>query len=273
MKKNKMLIKTAVAVAGITLTVSILFFTPLWGTAILLSLLSGFGCYELIAATGAVRETPVCVFAVCVAAFLPWLWYFRMQSVFLPLTAMTFLSAVFLFYAMREKGGMTKTIAYVCLSAIVVPSFFSLLLPVIQEENGKRLALIPFVAAWGADTGAQLFGRLLGKHKLAPTISPNKTVEGFGGGLLFGVLCMAVYSLVLFLIKAPVPTAPLLGFGFLGACAGTVGDLFFSYVKREHGIKDFSSLMPEHGGVMDRFDSVVFVIPLFYAYIRLSPLT
>ena len=67
----------------------------------------------------------------------------------------------------------------------------------------------------------------------------------------------------------PVPVVSLLAFGLLGAAFGTVGDLFFSYIKREHGLKDFGSLMPEHGGVLDRFDSVVFVIPLFYIYMNL----
>ena len=70
-------------------------------------------------------------------------------------------------------------------------------------------------------------------------------------------------------MKRPVHWLSLLGFGFVGALFGTVGDFFFSYIKREHKIKDFGALMPQHGGVMDRFDSVVFVIPLFYVWMQL----
>ena len=91
------------------------------------------------------------------------------------------------------------------------------------------------------------------------------------GGLLFGVMGMAVYAAVIRLMKRQAHWVSLLAFGLIGAVFGTVGDLFFSYVKREHGIKDFGALMPEHGGVMDRFDSFVFVAPLFYTYMLIFP--
>ena len=271
MKKKKMLIKVIVALAGISLTVSVLFFTPSWGTAILISFLCILCCYELCIPTGAIREKPVAVCGTLLAASLPWIWYFRLQDVLLPLAAVLFLTGCFLYYAAKGKGGQSKALAWLLLSSTVFPTFFSLLLPILASEHGKQIVLVPFIAAWSADTGAQLFGRCFGKRKLAPQISPNKTVAGFFGGLLFGMVGMAVYAAVICLLQRPVQRISLLAFGLVGALFGTAGDLFFSYVKREHGIKDFSSFMPEHGGVMDRFDSVVFVIPLFYAYLQAFP--
>lgn len=271
MKKHKMLLKVIVALTGIALTVLILFFTPLWGTAILLSFLCALCCYELCAATGAVKDRAVLIISMICAVGIPWLWYFGVQAAALPLAGLLLLTAVFLLDVFRGRMGNSKTQAFVFLSALVFPAFFAMLLPILDGEHGKQLVLIPFIASWSADTGAQLFGRCFGKRKLAPQISPNKTVAGFWGGLLFGVVGMAVYAVVICFMKRPVHWVSLLAFGLVGALFGTVGDLFFSYVKREHGIKDFGALMPEHGGVMDRFDSFVFVVPLFYAYMQLFP--
>ena len=271
-KKNHMLIKVAVALAGITLTVLVLFFTPLWGTAILLSFLSGMCCFELCIPTGAIREKPVVCGGVIVAVLLPWIWYFEIQSVALPLCALLLITGVFLYYAAKKENDRSKTIAWLFFSAILFPAFFSMLLPILASDGGKRLVLIPFIAAWSTDTGAQFAGRLFGKHKLAPQISPNKTVEGFFGGLFGGVLGMAVYLFVLRFMHREAPVVSLLAFGLVSALFATVGDLFFSYIKREHEIKDYGALMPEHGGVMDRFDSVVFVIPLLYMNIRIFPI-
>ena len=102
------------------------------------------------------------------------------------------LTFAFLYDAATGQYRSSKNIAYLFLASIVFPSFFSLLLLVLDGENGKRLVLLPFIAAWSADTGAQFGGRLFGKHKLAPQISPNKTVEGFLCGLIGGVLGVCV---------------------------------------------------------------------------------
>ena len=268
-KPGKMLIKILVALAGITLTVVILFFTPLWGTAILVCALSVMGCYELLVPTGVCQKPVPVIVCLLTATAVPWLRYFHVAETGTLLLSLCLLTFAFLYYAVTEHYHRSKCIAYMFLSSIVFPTFFSLLLPVLGDENGKRLILIPFIAAWSADTGAQFGGKLFGKHKLAPRISPNKTVEGFFCGLAGGVLGMAIYGIVIHCIGLDVSWLSLLCFGLLGAAFGTVGDLFFSYIKREHGIKDFASIMPEHGGILDRFDSVVFVLPLFYAYVQI----
>ncbi|MDO4847494.1 MAG: phosphatidate cytidylyltransferase [Clostridiaceae bacterium] len=223
MKKNKMLIKTAVALAGITLTVSILFFTPLWGTAILTCALSVMSCYELLVPTGVCQKPVPVIVCLLTAAAVPWLRYFDVAETGTLLFSLCLLTFAFLYSAAADQYHSSKTIAYLLLASIVFPSFFSLLLPVLDGENGKRIVLIPFIAAWSADTGAQFGGKIFGRHKLAPHISPNKTVEGFFCGLAGSVLGMAIFCLVIHIMGHDVSWLSLLCFGLLGAAFGTVG--------------------------------------------------
>lgn len=138
------------------------------------------------------------------------------------------------------------------------------LLP-IGETNlrvGQFIVLLPLLAAWGADTCALFAGMAFGKHKLAPVVSPKKTVEGAVGGVVGGALLVLLASVLLniFLdLEMPVWTAVLLGGA--GAVLGEIGDLSFSVIKRQTGIKDYGHIFPGHGGVLDRFDSVLFVAP------------
>lgn len=114
------------------------------------------------------------------------------------------------------------------------------------------------------DSFSQLWGRLLGNHKLCPHLSPGKTWEGLAGGF---VSTAAVSSLLDFLL--PGATLPqLVGLGLIIAASATAGDLLFSYIKRKIGIKDFSGILPGHGGILDRFDSLIVAAPVFY-WIRL----
>ena len=127
---------------------------------------------------------------------------------------------------------------------------------------GQFIVLLPLLAAWGADTCALFAGMAFGKHKLAPVVSPKKTVEGAVGGVVGGALLVLLAALLLniFLdLDMPIWTAVLLGGA--GAVLGEIGDLSFSVIKRQTGIKDYGHIFPGHGGVLDRFDSVLFVAP------------
>ena len=119
------------------------------------------------------------------------------------------------------------------------------------------------VCVWMTDTGAYLVGRKWGKHKLAPALSPNKTVEGSLGGLALALLTGALFGLWIHL-----PLRDGLAVGLIAGVMGQVGDLFESALKREIGIKDFGGIMPGHGGALDRFDSLLFVTPLAFCYLH-----
>jgi phosphatidate cytidylyltransferase len=130
-------------------------------------------------------------------------------------------------------------------------------------RRGAWLVLFIMFAVWAADTGGYLVGRKWGKHKLAPTLSPGKSWEGFFAGMAASlVMCLAMGLAV---------GARWEHMMILGVCisiAGTVGDLAESAMKRDIGIKDFGSILPGHGGILDRFDGLLFAAPLFYYYIK-----
>lgn len=135
-------------------------------------------------------------------------------------------------------------------------------------DNGRLLVVLAFLGAWLPDTFAYFAGRFFGKHKLIPQVSPKKTVEGSVGAVLGAVITFAVYGLIL-------------QFGFdyrvnylwlslLSLACGVVsqfGDLSASVIKRECGKKDFGNLIPGHGGMLDRIDSLVFIAPLVYYFL------
>lgn len=136
---------------------------------------------------------------------------------------------------------------------------------------GLHLLFISFICAWISDTGAYFCGCLLGKHKLIPDISPKKTVEGAIGGVLCSALGGIVFALIEQFVFKNTPNYVLLAIvcGF-GAVAGQLGDLVASLMKRKFNIKDFSNIMPGHGGITDRFDSVMLTAPYTYYMIMLA---
>ncbi len=143
---------------------------------------------------------------------------------------------------------------------------------------GIYYTLLAFGLAWLTDTGAYLFGITLGRHKLAPKISPKKTVEGAVGGVGFCILTVWILSLLyqwicvgIWQIRLEVDYTLLLFLTPVGSLLSMLGDLSASLIKRQCGVKDYGSLMPGHGGIMDRFDSVFFVLPFLYLFVRLFP--
>ncbi|EXU75706.1 MULTISPECIES: phosphatidate cytidylyltransferase [Erwinia] len=147
----------------------------------------------------------------------------------------------------------------------IVPFFWSML--TLRQYNyeadhfaGAWWLLYVMFLVWGADSGAYLFGRLFGRHKLAPKVSPGKTWEGFFGGLAASALIAWLFSLWAPLM---VPTSTLLVCSVGAALASVLGDLSESMFKREAGIKDSGNLIPGHGGIMDRIDSLTAAVPVF----------
>lgn len=136
--------------------------------------------------------------------------------------------------------------------------------PIGDLSQGCALLWVAFVGTWASDTFAFFTGSFCGRHKLCPEISPNKTIEGFAGGLAGTVLVtMGLGRLFSFDLLG------MLVLGILIALAATVGDLVESSIKRYTGIKDSGSLIPGHGGVLDRFDSIMFTVPLVYYYAQI----
>jgi phosphatidate cytidylyltransferase len=136
-------------------------------------------------------------------------------------------------------------------------------MPFRWADQGAWLVLFVAACVWMTDTGAYFVGKAFGKHKLAPRLSPGKTIEGSLGGLGAALLTGALFGLWIHL-----PLRDGLAVGFIAGTMGQVGDLFESGLKREIGLKDFGSIMPGHGGALDRFDSLLFVAPLAFCYLH-----
>lgn len=139
--------------------------------------------------------------------------------------------------------------------------------------GGLAVVMLLLVIAWMSDTGAYFTGVLFGKHKMAPVISPKKTWEGFLGGWVFSVVCSALLAVICtwaYDRTLIFHAGEFALFAAILAPLSVLGDLFASLIKRRCGIKDYGNIMPGHGGVMDRFDSVVFIAPLLYAVLLLG---
>jgi phosphatidate cytidylyltransferase len=139
-------------------------------------------------------------------------------------------------------------------------------LPLLRREHGAWWVMVVFVVTFANDTGAYFAGRALGRHKLAPTISPGKTVEGAIGGLLMGVFALSVQRVFFF------PGLTIFDVVVIGVAAGILGpagDLTESMLKRAVGAKDSGRLIPGHGGILDRIDALLFVGAYVFLHTRL----
>ena len=168
---------------------------------------------------------------------------------------------IFMVASVAEYPKRSYVDGFLSFSGVVyIAVLFSFLFFVRDKENGFSYIWFLFWSAWGSDTCAYLFGRAFGRHKLVPKLSPNKTVEGAVGGVLGAmILCMVYGYLVRNAIGLETGKVLLLSgcIGFFGAILGQIGDLFSSSIKRFVEIKDFGKLIPGHGGILDRFDSIL----------------
>ena len=133
-------------------------------------------------------------------------------------------------------------------------------------ENGVYLAFLIFICSWGCDTCAYCVGVLIGKHKMAPVLSPKKSIEGAVGGVVGTALLTVIYTSV-FRTQMGLDTRSIVVLAVISAVAGLismVGDLTASAIKRNYDIKDYGTLIPGHGGIMDRFDSMMITAPIIY---------
>jgi phosphatidate cytidylyltransferase len=218
------------------------------------------GAWEWAGLAGANGAALRSVYVLAVAAGM-WLgWQFTADTtalfVFLRGAALWWLAAFFWIVLAPQRGG--KMAAALVGWAVLVSAAVSLARLVVLEPNGRALLLFMIVLIVAADVGAYFGGRRLGRNKLAPRVSPGKTWEGFAAGMLAATAVAATGSLFF-----GGRVVPWLALGVLVALVSVVGDLTESMFKRRAGLKDSSGLLPGHGGVLDRVDSVTAAAPVF----------
>ena len=264
--------RVIVAVIFIPVIFLVLFFAPDWALPIVLSALSMLAIHEVLWSTGFVKNSHISGFAIALAGLMPF-WVYAGERMF-PALCVLFVYVLLLFgeamlshhtVTMEKMGGSFFL-------SIMIPYFLSSFIRIREEPAWNLLILLPFLVAYSSDTFALFGGMLFGKHKLAPELSPKKTVEGSIGGFVGAVVCTVLYGVVLqTFFGVQVNYVYLALYGLLGSGVSQFGDLSFSYIKRQYGIKDYGTIFPGHGGVLDRFDSVIFCAPLMELLILLLP--
>ncbi len=229
-----------------------------------LAIVTGIICGELLTAKGLHKNYKISIPCVAFSILMPLL--ANTSFVFIPL----FLFSVILFAVMiffHDTVKVDDVIFAYAGSLLLTLSMTSFAFTICSSDDYTAFWCVLILAVpWLADSGAYFAGYYLGKHKLCPAISPKKTVEGACGGLLCGFLSSLLIGLVFMLIYKDIHInfLALLIIGLVNPIISIMGDLTFSVIKRACGIKDYGSIMPGHGGLLDRFDSIIFCAPFVY---------
>ncbi|MBQ4546699.1 MAG: phosphatidate cytidylyltransferase [Oscillospiraceae bacterium] len=256
------------AVAGLVLLAAVLL---LFETAVLdvaVAVLSVMAVYEMINAVGLSKNKALTAFCAAFAAFFS-TEYYRATSSAEGFEEFFFGLALLIFVLADHKETKATDAAFAFMFTVLIPKAFStiLLFRSYGEPISYFLVMMSLAVAWLNDTCAYFSGYFFGKRKLCPEISPKKTVEGAIGGVFGDVIICALLAFVFTLITGySVNWLSFVIFVPVGAIIAIFGDLCASIIKRQTGIKDYGNIMPGHGGIMDRFDSWIFVAPALYLW-------
>ena len=190
----------------------------------------------------------------------------------LPISALLYLLSLLISAILIDRKDIFNTIIYSAFGQLYITLPFCLLLLISYEYKMANtiyhyaFVLAIFVFIWVNDTFAFASGITLGKHKLLERISPKKTIEGFVGGIIFTMLAGVVFSFLF----TEYNIYFWIGFALIASLFATLGDLFESLIKRTYNVKDSGQLIPGHGGILDRIDSLLFVVPAIYVYLLIT---
>ncbi len=267
------------AIFGIAVGVTVLVLDNKAVYTVILSLFSAIGVWELIHAVKCEKHyllTAVCVFfSAAIPALMNFRAEFALKRNIVVFCYLMFVFALLLIMLFNHKTIRLEKITMCGAAATVIPLALNCIvfvryLPWYVDGGylpGVFMVVYLLFCAWIGDSGAYFVGTFFGKHKLCPEISPKKTVEGMVGGIITVGVAVAVQCLVYnFILPSEIKMniGVLIPVGMAACVAGVLGDLTASVIKRQYNVKDFGNIMPGHGGVLDRFDSVIFVAPFLY---------
>lgn len=172
------------------------------------------------------------------------------------------ITAVLLIYVVLKKNKFTfDDVGFLLVSVFYVGVGFYYFMATRDANDGLLYIVFALVVVWSTDSGAYFVGRKLGKHKLWPEISPKKTIEGFIGGIIIAIIAVVIFEMI---TQLEIQWWKLIVVTIIASIVGQLGDLVESAVKRHYGVKDSGKILPGHGGILDRFDSLLFVLPLLH---------
>lgn len=228
----------------------------------ILSLIGMFEYYRAVKTSG-IKTIDFAGYAFCIGFYVLQLFFPNME-IFSKLIALLIIF-LFVFEIFTRKSGVNG-IVHTLFGFIYVSFLLAHIIFVGNLESSAVLIWLPFLTAWFTDTAAYFTGVSIGKHKLFPTISPNKTLEGYIGGMLGCSLLTTLYGVFVSRYDSSIGIIHFVILGLICGLASEIGDLAASYIKRQTGVKDFGKLIPGHGGILDRFDSILFTAPIVYYY-------
>lgn len=251
-----------VAVVGVPVLLYVVLAAPPIVIMVALCILAGVGGIELQKCVSGEKRSELIGMS-AVAACLTVEWYFDRPE---HAVTLFLLEALIFFGYAIWRGGEVKfsQIMAGLFGSIAIGYSFSAFLRLEASGLHRAYLLLPFILSFACDTFAFFAGLTLGKHKLAPKVSPKKTIEGSIGGLLGNAACGLLFVFVMdrFFGGSVIGYGPMVLLALACGVVAQIGDLSFSLIKREFGIKDYGHLFLAHGGVLDRFDSVLFVAPV-----------
>ena len=268
-----------VVIVGLPALLAVLLACPAWATMLVVCGIAGIAAYELLHTAG--ENVPAnFYFGLVTTVVMQEIWLFKekMSGTYdLPISTVTIFRWIlvmmaFLFAVIsygKEKPFTFHDVAVAIVGGIVFPAMYSCIFLLRMDENfGKLYVLAPFCVAFVGDALSMYFGMWFGKRKMAPHVSPHKTWAGGFGGPIGSALAMLLLGLIAqkWLGYAP-DYARLALVGAVANVFGQLGDLSMSLIKREAGIKDYSHLFLTHGGMLDRFDSTLFIAPIVYLFV------
>ncbi len=254
---------------GLPLALAIMLFFPPWGISAAVGVFNVLAIMELLMVTGYLKHKGILASALVFAAAEPFLMLFGNPGIAAAAVFLYALVLVILQIAYHGRLQVAET-GFVFFVSLVVGGGLSCAAYVRALPQGLFYIILCFIIAWFCDIGAYFVGSLCGKHPLCPEISPKKTVEGFIGGVAVAVLASLLGAWIYDAACLPAG-GPAMRYWQVGLMAlllsplSVLGDLFCSIIKRQTHVKDFGHVLPGHGGIMDRFDSLIFVAPAVYA--------
>ncbi len=258
------------AVFGLAVLTPVLLFSDTLVLPIAVGLFCAIGVWEMLGCIGTRKFLGITIPSLTLAAAIPLLVrptreYFRLNAVTITIIGVMFF--VYMYYMMcltvTSKG--QKPILDVSLTfmmTLYIITGFTSIIMIRDAKYGQYWFLLVFLGAWITDGAAYFVGRALGKHKLIPDVSPKKTIEGAVGGSIFCAITFVIFGIIAERIGGVTMNLPgMIIAGLLISVISQFGDLIASLIKRHYGIKDYGILFPGHGGVMDRFDSIIAIAP------------